>query len=113
MENIMVLNCEDICLLVWIFVDVLFLICILTYKSNTYKTAKKLIPYIGVKKSFTYSNSIFAKDPFATQPINEIMIMDIAPNLDNEYYVKYTLNGKIKTLQVDYFIEEYGEYYNL
>ena len=112
MENIMGLNCENMWLLVWCGCVIWFLVEVFR-KPNSYKTAKKLFPYIRVTKSFTYSNSISAKDPFKTQPINKIMIMDIAKNLDNEYYVKYLLDGEEKTTEVDDFVDKYGEYYNL
>lgn len=102
-----------------IFISILCIVCLIgigwlqfkaiTYKPNNIKTARKLLSFVDQQKQFT----IQPKNPYKYPTIFNIKILGFKPNSNNEYYVKYLLDGEEKTIEVDDFVNLYGIYYNL
>lgn len=81
----------------------------ITYKPNNIKTAHKLSPFVGKRKRFTMQ----PKNPYKHSTIFFIKILGFKSNSNKEYYVKYLLDGDVKTIEVDDFVNLYGKYYGI
>lgn len=81
----------------------------LTYKPNNIKTARKLLSFIDQQKQCT----IQPKNPYKSPTTFNIKILGFKPNSNNEYYIKYLLDGEEKTAEVDDFVNLYGIYYGV